>query len=890
MSTALVKPEASAVLSPVDPPVIVVPAYDIPHAAATVYSHGFETYSSLPSTQVYSQDFSAGSLDGWAAISPGTVSVSSALLMASRASGTSNWGASRTFSGLTIGRSYTATATVYANTSAGSGTHTGAVGVTGIGTGTPVIPGSSGPASKVTVTYTFTATATSHVVNLNSTLTLSQAVNHFWDDVTLTANLYVTNTGLDGWAANGSTLVFGVGAYTSHGGSYALQWTKNTATAVVRTVTGLTIGRSYTFSAWVRSSTVKSAQVGVTGIGNGTSTSLVANTYTQLTYTFTATATSHELRIINVDTGAYLWDDILLVRDAWVEHVPDVTTTDMELPVSGGKVTLDESWSPYVQAEVEVPLSDLELLERIDPRDNQRVALSVGDPVGGTDRVFDLALRGRTVDHKSGKVTLALASDEALLFDKRRLAGTVDSTPRTHENSLRALCSWALGKIGATLAPGTADAALPAAWDSTNLILDPRYTGTAGQWSQSAVTTAFNTSWPGSVDGVAHNAIQVSAPSNVDGFVNVGATSGMAFGMQVGKTYVFSATGRVTTAIGGTGPSEVDAAYGTVLPRQRALVVHATGTGFSPTYWVWHSPQVSNTINTDTRVSVKFTVPPDTLHVFLRAYHGGSSGVINWSQFSLVEVGPGTAADDAEYFFGSKPATSKYAYKWRGVADASPTERTAILERSPALFNWKPGQSLNDFLRPLVEASGLVLFCDENRVWRLVDPTDYEVPGYVVVQSKYNATEGSDTISRNTDEWGTGVLVIYRWTDSEGISHEEYDFAGTDDKVITIERESEYPGPGAAAYYLNSRQGRGRTQEVTALTNYFATPSQDVTINLPGTLTQTGKVRRVTFGLSDGLMDVGTRGLTDALPGSWATWNPSQVWSAVNPTLKWKDA
>ena len=64
----------------------------------------------------------------------------------------------------------------------------------------------------------------------------------------------------------------------------------------------------------------------------------------------------------------------------------------------------------------------------------------------------------------------------------------------------------------------------------------------------------------------------------------------------------------------------------------------------------------------------------------------------------------------------------------------------------------------------------------------------------------------------------------------------------------------------------------------------------DATISLPGTYTQTGKVRRVTFDLSSGLMDVETRGLTDALPGSWAEWDPSETWTEVTPTLKWKDA
>lgn len=682
---------------------------------------------------------------------------------------------------------------------------------------------------------------------------------------TVYAQGFAANT-RDGWTSAGT-----VSNTTSEGRTepHALRIALGTFSgSLARAFTGLTIGHSYTLRGWRKS---------------------LGGAYELIERTVASAATSQSLSL-PLPPGTSFVDDIELIH-----HVPAVYTNTPTLPISQGKVRLDENYSPYVTASFQVPLTSLELLEQIDPRDPQRVTVTTTEAVSGESRTFNLGLRSRTVDHKGGTIDVELASDEILLHDRKRVATTVDSTPRQYETSLRALCNWALGKIGASLAAGTTDASIPAAWDSQNMINDPRYQQTLGQWSQANLVTVVDNTFPGPINGVAHTGLHLAQPNGTDSYVNVGATSGMAFGMQVGKTYVFSATGSVRAVIGGTGPSETDQAYGTIMPRQRALVVHANGPGFSPVYKVWHSPQVSNVAQTGAsagfRVSVKFTVPEGTEHVFLRAYHGGTSGSITWSQFQLVEAGPGTTAEDAAYFWGSKPADGKYAYKWRDLPDNSPSERTALLERSPALFDWTPGQSLFDFLQPLINAAGLRLFCDENRVWRLVRPEEYEVPGYVVAQTGHNAIEGTDAITRNDDTWADAVVVKYTWTDADGVSHSAYDAAGPDDgKTITREVEREYTGPGAAASILASFAGRGRTQSVTVVGQYLATPGMDVTVNLPGTLTQTGTVRAVELDLGSGINRIETRGLTDAYPGSWVLWNPTQTWSQVNNTLKWKDA
>jgi hypothetical protein len=69
-----------------------------------------------------------------------------------------------------------------------------------------------------------------------------------------------------------------------------------------------------------------------------------------------------------------------------------------------------------------------------------------------------------------------------------------------------------------------------------------------------------------------------------------------------------------------------------------------------------------------------------------------------------------------------------------------------------------------------------------------------------------------------------------------------------------------WPGSGAATAILSRAKGRGRIQEVTALTDLATTPGQDLTIQLPNIPEQTGVVSSVVFSTTD-TMDVGSRAL-----------------------------
>lgn len=190
------------------------------------------------------------------------------------------------------------------------------------------------------------------------------------------------------------------------------------------------------------------------------------------------------------------------------------------------------------------------------------------------------------------------------------------------------------------------------------------------------------------------------------------------------------------------------------------------------------------------------------------------------------------------------------------------------VDRAADLLTWEPGVSAWDFIAPIVTTVGQKLWCDESRVWRLTDPAEYALPGVLSVNG-LNATEGSDTITRRDPEvYCTGVVVRYKWRDTAGNQREAIDAAGVGGQVLTIDFDRAYTGPGAAAAILARRVGAGRVQEVTAISDYTATPGMEARISLPSTADQQGVLTSVAWSLTDGLMSVGTKGLLDLQKGS----------------------
>lgn len=511
-----------------------------------------------------------------------------------------------------------------------------------------------------------------------------------------------------------------------------------------------------------------------------------------------------------------------------------------EFRIISGDVELNSSSVPYAQATIDIPLTTDEIVDAIDPREDQRAILTCEDLAAGTSRVFDLALRGRRVSHDAKKITLTLASDEARLQEYAPLVA--DGGARAHEASLRDVCDYALDKIGAALEPGSEDADVTARWAVSNLLPDASFEAASTIWANGSGATGFarqnSLAWTGSWAG--HWQTTGAGPS----FASLNGP----IGVRAGTSYVFSGYVRATVA----NPF-----------RLMIRFEDAAGRILADSYM---DPAVS-VGGTWTRLSHIRAAPPGSSRVTLHVeYQASASGQFPYIDGLMFHEG----SEVVPFFSGSSPTDADYEYDFSGDEHVSVSTRTPIVERLPQMFVWKPGVNAWDFLLPITSAAGMVLWCDELRKWHLKFPESRTLPSLIAV-SPANTTRGDDLLSRDDDgSFVTGVVVRYKWRDDDDIDREGYDTAGTSEKVLRIELDQPYPGPGAAQAILNRRQGSGRRQDVTTLVQWQAKPGMTAQITLPGAPDTVGRITSVKFAIPDGLMDLGSSGLVDLIPGSIA--------------------
>ncbi len=512
--------------------------------------------------------------------------------------------------------------------------------------------------------------------------------------------------------------------------------------------------------------------------------------------------------------------------------------------ISGGYMRLDSFGIPYGDASVELPYPGSGF-DDIDPRDPVRVVVrGRADPSGAPVRAFNMGLRSRRIDHRAKTVTIELATDEALLIDYATL--TTDAGARAYEASLRGIVNYVLGKVlpGTTLAAGTTDAVMTAAYQATNLITNPSMeTGTTG-WTQGGNGTGMATSNArGGVSGSSY-ALHWAVPAAGYSYVecqNMRVTAGETYGLSA---YFIGSSARSCRVL-----IRFMAENGAILRDAWSSPVTCTTSGWTARPEVIAQAPIGTTKAT---LYFEYLCSSPTEYVWL----DGAMFYESWHGEGL------------SYFDGARADDALYTYDWSGTAHGSPSVRTPIVDRSPELFVWDAGVTAWDFLQPLLTAAGLRLFCDEARVWRLIAPDGYYIAGLKPLTPDL-LSEGADIISRSDSAvFATGVVVRYTWT-VDGRELIQTDAAGTPDRVAVIDYERPYPGPGAAAAILARRDGTGRVQEVTALADWALTPAMNAAIYLPGAPEQQGKVVSVEWDLGDiATMNVGTSGLIDVYPGT----------------------
>lgn len=420
-----------------------------------------------------------------------------------------------------------------------------------------------------------------------------------------------------------------------------------------------------------------------------------------------------------------------------------------------------------------------------------------------------------------------------------RIVGTIAAGSRIDTTAMMVEQSPRLNAYKDTILTVGTDANVTAYWNATNLHPNPLPASATG-YNIAANGTALTFTTLG-----ADNVIRWTSSAATSN-LNAGTTS--AYRATPGRRY-YAAWDWASAAAGRSAGlvMEFRSANGTVLMSRTSGAVLPYSAAFQT-------------------LSVSAVAPAgtETVYVYVTTTGNSVATMHYMKRFVLAET------DQPVPFFYGGSADANYTYAWTDVASASPSTRTALVDRPPDALIWKAGQTAWDFLLPLTASVEMVLWCDELRQWFLKAADDRTIPTLIAV-SALNARSGTDTLSRNdTDAYVTGVVARYTWTDTDGIPRERTDSAGTPDKVLVQEFAQAFPGAGIAAAMLARRQGTGRVQEADTIVNWDATPGMTLQFTLPGAPEVVGRLASVEFDLAEGFMSVGAVGLVDIVPGSIA--------------------
>lgn len=546
---------------------------------------------------------------------------------------------------------------------------------------------------------------------------------------------------------------------------------------------------------------------------------------------------------------------------------PDIDAVRTFSPLEG-TVTLDVNRVPYVEARFTIPAPEEAFLAQVDPRDAIRIVIDATreriDPAD-TDqtRTFDLLLHERTYDPVAGTLELIGWSDEALLIDGGPVEIPYYSTlSTTYASSLRAMIDYVLLQFfGTGLEAGAADADFTETSSWINQFSNPSFEVDAGFVVNSANFSAFarSNTVGGYIGSYACRATVTAAGAASMYFTYDSAGTDPVWSVSEGERIFFGLRLRSATA-------------GRLSLVRLRLYKNPDGTG---TNLDIVGTSVTSTTTGWTEVSVSAAIPAGyqsmRLMLTINANTASQLHYIDAVQmFRLPSIqtprapfvpssgGPLPARIDAPApFTGSDSPDAYYTYAWEGTAHASRSSKVSTTGRPENFLRVYPDENWWDRFSPMLQQSGLRLFCDEERKWYLVDST-YTVAGTVEVQEGSNLLDGRDTISLEANDafgdplWGTNVIVKYT-TEDQGDVYDVAVTVGTPlarQKILAVDGGNRYPGPGAAATRFDRITNRGRLQPVTAIADLAATPLMAAATSLPDVPAQDGRVTAVTFAWS----------------------------------------
>jgi len=322
---------------------------------------------------------------------------------------------------------------------------------------------------------------------------------------------------------------------------------------------------------------------------------------------------------------------------------------DAPVAPEGGRFSLDAGRVPYAQAEVTLPMTDLSVVEALDPRRELRgllwLALNSGDP----QRSGDLSVQSRRVSHDGRTITIGLASDEAILQQYTPL--TVDDTPLTFQSSLRSICNYVLSTV-ITI--------------RRNLLNNPAVRTAITGWGtrqgggSTSIARTTNANTPADVvgNGVARMTLTADAP-----WWRIYQTTNVP--IIAGRVYTLSAWVRGTAATNGQFViGWRNAANSTVAESVVSGLSIASGTS------QWR------------RYSVTGVAPAGATQAMLQ--FGRTTGDVG-DIFDMTGALFEQTSVLADYFDGDSPNLDGVGTLWVGAANASPSRMVPRLRASPAV-------------------------------------------------------------------------------------------------------------------------------------------------------------------------------------------------------------
>jgi hypothetical protein len=690
---------------------------------------------------------------------------------------------------------------------------------------------------------------------------------------------------------------------------------------VTKALTGLTVGRMYKASTWVRPSSTAglngSAKIGVTGKAYGTSASFTpANytTYQQVTYTFTATATAHTVELAMTYTGGTTQDRFLYVDDyalvattvwtpnlVWQPNLVAIPGDRIPLDVVTANVKMDEAWAPYVQAQLECWEPPADVLSQIDPRTGARLRVQLEQRFGESEPASALP--------PTVSPTLTLQRTN-LIPNPSFEVDTAGWLMTTSSGTLTRVTAPA-GQSGAGCLSVTSAAAVAfGAGIANNVVaVTVGLTYTASTYVRAAATVRTATQL---VDWYTSGGVYVSTSAGS------GVADSAASWTRVTCTGIAPATaafGRPRVSWNGAAISEVHYIDAALFEQSATASTYFDGSTIdtSTTVYDWTGTANASTsaqsLATRTAanltakyvgqqaaaISAEFGQPynafgmrPSTRKTLDLALRERTTNVVEGTM-SLVAASDEALAMDARRVNLSPedPGTSLVDAVEFGLrrigANLTVVTDDQTLESGSA--TWDPGVSVWDYLTPLTDASERRLFCDENRVWHLVDPLQ---PGSGVIHVTPVMTSLQDTIDRDGD-WYDAVVVEFRWNDALGVEQVRYDIAGpeTATRVKHVIWNRRWVRNGAAAAMLARAQGQARSVGLTAVSDYSAEPGLSFNVTLPDGLYQVGMVSSVSWSWPGDEMSLTTRDLTTTPAHSWASLLPAVAWEDIPVGMDW---